>query len=221
MNDLAGTLAAAFPFWQQLSVADKDAVMQSCVERKYEKKEIVHRSQERCKGALLLLSGQLRVFIVSEEGREVTLFRIRAGESCVLSASCLLDAITFDVLIESTERTKALVIPAQLLHEIMEHNAYVGLYLYKTATERFSDVMWTMQQILFLGADRRVAHFLWEEAARQGQILTFTHEEIARYIGSAREVVTKTLNYLAEEGAVQLGRGKIKILNKEQLKNFL
>ena len=184
----------------------------------YGKGETVHRSEERCKGAMTVLKGQLRVYIVSEEGREVTLFRVREGEICVLSASCLMDAIVFDVIIEAVEETESLVIPVQCLHPLMEGNPYVGMELYRTAAERFSDVMWTMQQILFMGADRRVAAFLWDEYVRGGEEISMTHDEVARYIGSAREVVTKVLRYLSEEGAVALGRGKIRITDREKLR---
>ena len=150
----------------------------------------------------------------------MTLFRIREGETCVLSASCLLDAIAFDLMIEAVEDSRALVIPTPALRPVMEENPYVGLYMYRSATERFSDVMWTMQQILFMGIDQRVASFLWDEMLRQGTEIAMTHEEIARLIGSAREVVSKVLKYLAEEGIVELGRGKVRILAKEKLRNI-
>lgn len=138
----------------------------------------------------------------------------------MLSASCLLDAIAFDLMIEAVEDSRALVIPTPVLRPVMEENPYVGLYMYRSATERFSDVMWTMQQILFMGIDQRVASFLWDEMLHQGPEITMTHEEIARLIGSAREVVSKVLKYLSEEGIVELGRGKVRILAKEKLRNI-
>lgn len=139
-----------------------------------------------------------------------------------MSASCLLESIQFDILIEATEKAEAIVIPTNILHPIMEHNPYVGLYMYKQATERFSDVMWTIQQILFMSADKRVAIFLWDEIIHQKQLtLKITHEEIAKNIGSAREVVTKVLKYFSSEGVVSLGRGKVEISDKEKLKKYL
>lgn len=215
-------LSDAYPFWNRLSEKEKSEIIKGCVEVTYEKGMNVHRSEMECRGAILLLSGVLRVYIISEEGREVTLFRIHKGESCVLSASCLLESIQFDILIEATEKARAIVIPTNILHPIMEHNPYVGLYMYKQATERFSDVMWTMQQILFMSADKRVAIFLWDEIIHQKQLsLKITHEEIAKNIGSAREVVTKVLKYFSREGVVSLGRGKVEILDKEKLRKYL
>ncbi|MCI8409440.1 MAG: Crp/Fnr family transcriptional regulator [Lachnospiraceae bacterium] len=215
-------LSNAYPFWNRLSEKEKNEIIKECVEVTYEKGMNVYRSEMECRGAILLLSGVLRIYIISEEGREVTLFRIHKGENCVLSASCLLESIQFDILIEATEKAEAIVIPTHILHPIMEHNPYVGLYMYKQATERFSDVMWTMQQILFMSADKRVAIFLWDEIAHQKQLtLKITHEEIAKNIGSAREVVTKVLKYFSKEGVVSLGRGKVEILEKEKLRKYL
>lgn len=215
-------LSAAYPFWGRLSGEEREQILKSCVAVSYEKGSQIHRSDMGCKGAILVLSGLLRVYILSDEGREVTLFRIHAGESCVLSASCLLDSIQFDVLIEAAEESRTVVIPSGVLHPIMESNPYVGLYMYKQAAERFSDVMWMMQQILFMGVDRRVAIFLWDEMVRRDQpVLRMTHDEIARNIGSAREVVTRVLKYLSEEGAVALKRGRVEIVDKEKLKKYL
>ena len=152
----------------------------------------------------------------------MTLFRVRAGEVCVLSASCLMDTIAFDVMIEAMEETVVSVLPSVVLNQVMKKNPHVEPYLYKAATEKFSDVMWTMQQILFQKIDKRVAGFLWDEMSHTGnRTLSLTHEEVAKYIGSAREVVTRVLKYLAENEVISLGRGKIHIEDKEKLKSFL
>ena len=211
-----------FPFWQQLSDAEKELVEAAVYTEKYNKGMLMHRTADSCKGLMSVLTGQLRTYILSEEGREVTLFRVQQEEVCVLSASCLLDSITFDVLIEAAEDTEVMVLPAAVLNQIVQKNPYVELYLYKTATEKFSDVMWTMQQILFLKIDQRVAQFLWDEMVQKNSMtLSLTHDEIAKYIGSAREVVTKVLKYMSKESVVELKRGAVIILDKEKLRTFL
>ncbi len=213
---------SVFPFWENLMETERKTVESGIMPQTMKKGEILHRGCGECSGVVYVASGQLRTYIVSEEGREVTLYRLREGDICVLSASCLMDAIVFDVLIEAVEETELLVLPLPLLNGIMEKNPLVELFLYKTVTERFSDVMWTMQQILFMGADQRVAHFLWDEMVRTGEMtIRLTHEEIARFIGSAREVVTKVLKYFAEEGVVTLGRGRVEISDKEKLRRYL
>ncbi len=215
-------LAHTLPFWPELSPEEQDTLKRSVLPSTVPKGTVTHRADQECQGPLLLLSGQLRVYLLSEEGREVTLYRVRAGELCVMSSSCLMDAIVFDVLIEAMEDTQAVTIPSAILSPILQNHPRAELFLYKTASERFSDIMWTMQQILFMGADKRVAHFLWDEMAKTGDMtIRLTHEEVARFIGSAREVVTKVLKYFVEEGAVALSRGKIEIIDKAKLRSYL
>lgn len=173
-------------------------------------------------GVMLLLKGQIRAYILSEDGREVTLYRLFAWDLCVLSASCVLDAVAFDVQIEAVEDSRVILIPVSYYKTLMEKNAQVELYTYKISTERFSDVMWTLQQILFMRADQRLAVFVWDEISKsKTDTVTYTHDQIARYIGSAREVVSRVLKYFQQEGIVALSRGKIRILDKKKLRDCL
>ena len=219
-TNLDGLLADALPFWPQLTPEEQDLFRRTAVDANIPKGTITHRADQDCRGIMLVLSGQLRAYIVSEEGREVTLYRVQAGEVCVLSSSCLMYAIVFDVLIEAMEDTQVLTLPVNALAPLTQQKPEVELFLYKTASERFSDIMWTIQQILFMGMDRRTAIFLWDEYTRQGEVIPMTHDEVARYIGSAREVVTKVLKYFAQEGIVALRRGKITILDKNKLRQL-
>lgn len=214
-------LNTIFPFWSNLKESERLLIENSIQVGTYEKGMLIHRTENSCQGLMTVLSGQLRTYILSEEGREVTLFRVPSGEVCVLSASCLMDSITFDVVIEAIEDTEVMILPSRVLNQLMK-NPYVELYLYKAATEKFSDVMWTMQQILFLKIDQRIAQFLWDEILYKNTMtFSITHDEIAKYIGSAREVVTKVLKYMAQEKVVELKRGIITILDKEKLRKYL
>lgn len=219
-TQLEALFAQSLPFWPNLSPEEQALFRDTAVPATVPKGTITHRADQDCRGIMLVLSGQLRAYIVSEEGREVTLYRVQAGETCVLSSSCLMDAIVFDVLIEAMEDTQVLTLPAAALASLVQKRPEVELFLYKTASERFSDIMWTIQQILFMGMDRRTAIFLWDEYTRQGEVIPLTHDEVARYIGSAREVVTKVLKYFAQEGIVALRRGKITILDKNKLRQL-
>lgn len=216
------SLEKLFAFWNQLKENEKEMLEEAIQIEKYNKGMLVQDTSLTCKGLLAVLTGQMRIYILSNEGREVTLLRVKKGEVCVLSASCLMDSITFDVFIEATEDTELLVIPATVFHRVMEQNPYAELYLYKTTTEIFSEVMWTMQQILFLKIDQRVAQFLWDEMVHQNSMtLTITHDEIARYIGSAREVVTKVMRYFSQENVVESKRGTVIITDKAKLRRLL
>ena len=179
---------------------------------------MIHRSDGECRGVMAVLSGSLRVYCVSDEGREVTLYRVEKGDVCILSASCLMDSIVFDVLIEAVEETTVSLIPSAVLHKVELENPLVELYIYKNATEKFSEVLWTIQQVLFMKIDKRIALALHDERLRQkSNVLSVTHEDLAKQIGSVREVVSKTLKYMEEEGLVRLGRGKIEILDAGKL----
>lgn len=215
-------LATHFPNWEILNEKEKEEILTSCKRQSYNKGELVHQGGNTCKGLMFLESGQMRAYIVSEEGREVTLFRIRSGETCVLSASCLMEAIAFEILMDAMTDCVIWIVPSMVYERILKNHMELELSMYKAANERFSDVIWTLQQILFFGVDRRIVSLLWEEFMEQkSESIAITHEEIAKLIGSAREVVTRVLKYLAGEGIVALERGKVRILDKEAMKKYL
>ncbi|HIY09739.1 MAG TPA: Crp/Fnr family transcriptional regulator [Candidatus Anaerofilum excrementigallinarum] len=220
MEETSRLWAQALPFWQQLTEEEQTQLVQSCREQTVPRGDVTHRPRQGCRGLQLVCEGQLRVYILSEEGRQVTLYRVYAGQVCVMSSSCLLDSLVFDVFVEAVEDTRLLTLPSAALAPVLQRRPEAELYLYKTATHRFSEVMWRVQQILFLAADRRVAIFLWEEFQRTGPVLRLTQEEIARYIGSAREVVSKVLKYFVQEGMVTLERGQIALVDTEKLRRL-
>ena len=208
------TPATLFSFWKDLTMSQSTFLEQNLRTEVFSAGKLIHRSDGECRGVMAVLSGSLRVYCVSEEGREVTLYRVEAGDVCILSASCLMDSIVFDVLIEAVEETTVSLIPSAVLHKVELENPLVELYIYKNATEKFSEVLWTIQQVLFMKIDQRIALALHDERLRQkSNVLSITHEDLAKQIGSVREVVSKTLKYMEEEGLVRLGRGKIEILD--------
>ena len=148
------------PFWSSLTEQEQETLRRSAFVRHYEKGAFIHSSDTECLGMLFVLSGEIRAYLLSEEGREVTLFRLYPGELCVLSASCVISQITFDTQMTAGMDTEVLIIPANIIAAIKEKNLYVRCFLYELATKRFSDVMWAMQQIMFKGLDRRLAEFL-------------------------------------------------------------
>ena len=155
----------------------------SAVTRRYEKGALIHDGGSECLGMLLVLSGEIRTYILSDEGREVTLYRLYPDDLCVLSASCVISQITFDTQVCAQRETEVLIIPASIVAALREQNLLVRCFLYELATQRFSDVMWAMQQILFKSLDRRLATFLLAEAERTGSsTIRMTHEQIAQHI---------------------------------------
>ena len=203
-------LACAFPFWAQLTADEQEMLCRYTRPVHYRKGARVHSPLESCVGILLLRTGQLRAYLLSEDGRDVTLYRLFGGEVCILSASCVMDSVNVDLYIDAEEDTEALCISAGIFRRLMQQNVYVRCYAYQLTAERFSDTMWTMQQILFMSADRRLAIFLTDELAKTGgDEVRMTHDQMAKYMGSAREVVSRMLKYFAQEGWVRLYRGGV------------
>ena len=208
-------------FWEHLSQKEKERLVNGTSVVSYKKGTLVHGGNEDCIGIFLVRSGQFRTYLMSEDGREITLYRLYGGDVCILSASCVLEAITFDVYIDAEEDTEALLIDASVFRMLAEKNIYVQNFGYRITTGNFSDVMWAMQQILFMGADKRLAIFLIDETSKNGtDNVKMTHEQIARLMGSAREVVSRMLKYFEEENMVALSRGEVRITNRKKLRDL-
>ena len=206
-------------FWEHLSQKEKERLVNGTSVVSYKKGTLVHGGNEDCIGIFLVRSGQFRTYLMSEDGREITLYRLYGGDVCILSASCVLEAITFDVYIDAEEDTEALLIDASVFRMLAEKNIYVQNFGYRITTGNFSDVMWAMQQILFMGADKRLAIFLIDETSKNGtDTVKMTHEQIARLMGSAREVVSRMLKYFEEENMVTLSRGEVRISDRKKLR---
>ncbi|MDD4716096.1 MAG: Crp/Fnr family transcriptional regulator [Oscillospiraceae bacterium] len=220
-NENRRILSRHFAVWDKLSEKEQDQLVQYSSLVRYAKGAHIHNAEEHCIGVILVKRGVLRIYMLSEEGKEITLYRLYANDVCSLSASCVLDGITFDVDIDAEEDSEVLLIGASVFADLIQQNGAIESYIYKLATERFSDVMWAMQQILFMSFDKRLAIFLFDELSKsRDNVIRMTHEQIARYMGSAREVVTRMLKYFANEGIVELSRGSIKIMDKEKLRGI-
>lgn len=206
-----------FPFWNEISKSDRDFICRNSFALTYPKGTNINDGDE-CSGVIFVCSGSLRLYMMSEDGKEITLYRLHKGDMCMLSASCVLKTITFDVFVDAEENSECYVISGSAFAEVSDRNPQIRIFALETAVSRFSDVMWVMQQILFMSMDKRLAIFLSDESARiNSDTITLTHEQIARYIGSAREVVSRMLKYFASEGIVEVSRKGIKILDKNRL----
>ena len=219
-QQLKALFDTTFPFWSQMSQAHKETFLRSSYHVHFEKGTNVHDGNE-CTGVILVKSGSLRIYLISEEGKEITLYRLFAGDMCMLSASCVLSSITFDVFVDAEEDSKCVVVGGCAYADVAERVPEVKIFTLETTVGRFSDVMWVMQQILFMSMDKRLAIFLTDEASKnKSDVIALTHEQIAKYMGSAREVVSRMLKYFANEGIVEVSRKGIKILDKKRLRDL-
>ena len=207
-----------FPVWAQLTPQQQKILTQSAIRRSIPKGTTLHSGSTECTGLLLVCSGQLRAFILSDEGREITLYRLFERDICLFSASCMLRSMQFEIMIAAEKDTELFIIPADVYQSVAQQSAPAANFTTEIMAGRFSEVMWLMEQIMWKSFDRRLARFLLDESALEGTaVLHLTHETIANHLGTAREVVTRMLRYFQSEGLVRLSRGSLQITNKSGL----
>lgn len=210
------------PVWNKLEENQQRILSESAFERKYLKGDILHNGNYECQGLFCVRSGQIRAFIVSSEGREITLYRLFERDICLFSASCIINSIQFSVIISAEKDSEVTVIPSDVYKEIMKTSAPLANYTNEILASRFSEVMWLIDQIMWKSFDKRLAAFLKEESVIENSLsLRITHETIGNHLGSPREVVTRMLKYFASEGIVKLSRGVINIIDPPSLDSFL
>jgi len=214
-------LAELLPVWKQLTSAQQETLERVVVNKKIPRGTMVHNGDNDCMGMILVQSGQLRAYSLSEEGREVTLYRLFDRDVCLFSASCVMRSIQFAVFIAAEKDSQVLVIPPWIYKEIVEESAPFANFANEIMATRFSDVMWRMEQIMWKSMDKRLAAFLLEEANLEGtDTLSITHETIANHLGTAREVVTRMLRYFQSEEMVKLTRGTIELTDRKALNDL-
>ena len=214
-------LSTCFPIWDKLTPGQQTKLSAGTNFRKAKKGTIIHSGSMECTGLLAVQSGQLRAYIISPEGREITLYRLFDMDICLFSASCMMNSIQFEIVVEAEKDTNLWIVPADAYKEVMEESAAVANYTNEIMASRFSDVMWLIEQIMWKSMDKRLAAFLLEEAAIENTAqLKLTHETIAGHLGTHREVITRMLRYFQGEGMVKLSRGTIEILDEKRLEDL-
>ena len=209
-----------FPFWSVLAEADKQLLCENTAEKHFARSQPVHDNMG-CTGLFIVRTGRSRLYMLSEDGKEITLYRLSPGDICMLSASCVLQSVTFDVYVDAEEASDCYHISAAAFGDVSNRYLEVKNYALETAVSRFSDVMWIMQQIVFMSMDKRLAIFLLEETQANGtDSVNMTHETIARHLGTAREVITRMLKHLAADGVIEVTRKGILIADKKKLRSI-
>ena len=213
------SIAQFFPVFSQLTPQQQKMVLDYTAIRTVPAGTVVHNGAVECTGFLLVRSGQLRAYTLSEEGREVTIYRLFDHDCCLFSAACIMSSLQFEVIIETEKDSEIFIIPPSVYQKLMNESLPVSKYTNDLMASRFSEVMWLMEQIMWKSFDKRLAAFLVEESGIEGTtLLKVTHEKIANHMGTAREVVTRMLRYFQGEGLVKLSRGTIEITDAPGLR---
>lgn len=201
-----------FPVIRKLTKEQQKRIQEAVTEKSVEKGTVLHDGAADCTGLLVVQSGMIRAYILSEEGREITLYRLFERDVCLFSASCMMSGIQFEVTIEAEKDTRVWVIPTKVWKQLNEESAVLANYTNELMADRFTNVMWLIEQIMWKSFDKRLAEFLLEEVSVEGtSLLKITHEVIGNHLGTAREVVTRMLRYFQSEGMVKLSRGMVEI----------
>ena len=215
------SIAQFFPVFSQLTPQQQQMVLDYTAIRTVPAGTVVHNGAVECTGFLLVRSGQLRAYTLSEEGREVTIYRLFDHDCCLFSAACIMSSLQFEVIIETEKDSEIFIIPPSVYQKLMNESLPVSKYTNDLMASRFSEVMWLMEQIMWKSFDKRLAAFLVEESSIEGtKLLKITHEKIANHMGTAREVVTRMLRYFQGEGLVKLARGTIEITDEPGLRDL-
>lgn len=210
-----------FPFWKTLTPDQQARMTASARAYTAKKGEVLHRGQTDCLGLVCVQSGVLRAYTISDEGREITLYRLYQRDVCLFSASCAMRAVDFDIFIEADQESLLWIIPPEVYRQLMEQSAPAANFTNELMAGHFSDVMWLLDQVLNKKLDARLAAFLLEAADRENSdFLSLTHEAVAGELGSAREVISRMMKYLQSEGMVAVSRGCVQLVDRAALEQL-
>ncbi len=197
-------LSQTLKFWNELTQNQKSMITNTSNSIPFKKGDNLYRGESQCLGLILVKSGQLRAYITSEDGKQITLYRLLSLDTCILSASCMIKSINFNINLEIEKDSNIIIIPTEIFNQISEQNSSVKSFMLELMSSRFSDVMWVLDQFVFGSVGKRLAGFLLEHAnLEQSNKLKMTHEFIANDLGTAREVITRLLNHFSDDKIIK------------------
>lgn len=177
---------------------------------------LVFDENQPCLGFPLILTGSIRVIKAAASGRELQLYRVQPGESCILTSSCLLGHTRYQARGIVAEDLEMMVLPATKFHQLLAQNAAFRSYVFSLFADRLTDLMVLVSAVAFQKLDQRLAALLISKP----NPLHSTHQALADELGSAREIVSRLLKNFAEQGWVQLGREHITLTNRAALQRY-
>ncbi|MCW8891157.1 MAG: Crp/Fnr family transcriptional regulator [Sedimenticola sp.] len=177
---------------------------------------ICHEGNE-CSHLAIVLEGTARIYKLGENGKEITLYRIGQGESCILTASCILSEIPFPAFAVCETDIEAAIIPAAAVQQWLSESALWRDYIFSLVASRLSNIIHVVEDVVFRKMDRRIAGYLCSRATESGALITTTHQVIASELGTSREVVSRILKDFEQEKLIKVTRGAIQLLDVDSL----
>ena len=206
-------LEVAFPFIQELSIEYKDQLLSQCRYSTILAETFVMNESIRCSGVTLIVNGLIRIFKLSEEGREVTLYRIGRGETCVLTLACLLGSnnVPYPVSAVAEHDTLMVIVPVDVFHQLFQNCEPVRQFVFSAMAAKFYSILGLIEDITFKRTNERLMDLLISKTGGGTYPLYATHESIASELGTAREVVSRLLKEFERDGILQMQRGKVSL----------
>ena len=174
---------------------------------------------DHAKAIALLVSGIVRVYIIGETGREITLYRFGSGESCILTANAILNEQDFPAIANVEKDARAVMIPEDSFRDWVRRYDLWRDFVFDLLSKRLLSMMAVVDEVVFRRMDRRIASFLLHKARGQNPV-SITHQEIASELGSSREVVSRLIEGFQSEGMVRSGRNSIEIVDFASLESL-
>jgi CRP/FNR family transcriptional regulator len=211
-------LVETFPFFSTLPARSRDTILSHAVSKRLSHKQMLASGGAECAFLPFVLEGTLRIYKASEAGREITLYRIERGESCILSATCILNGGGFPAIAEAEGDTEVVLLPARLFARLVEDNAQWRRFIFDLYAKRLVNVLTLVDEVAFHHMDSRLAAYLVRQAGQRQKVVTTTHGEIAAELGTSREVVTRILSDFEGDGLIATSRGRIRIRRPDALR---
>ena len=216
-TDTLNRIFQVFPLLKDSEKIIQQELLEHTINMRMPKGEIVFIEGDECKHIALLLSGRVRVYKAAENGREITLYRLGPGESCVLTASCIFSQNSFPAVALIEEDIEAVMIPSIIFREWVNKYEIWRTYIFNLLANRLTAVITTLEEVAFRKMDVRIAEFLLRKSGTDNHDITITHQDIAMELGTSREVISRILKNFESEKLISLKRGTITINNSELL----
>lgn len=203
-------LSEKYKFANKMSSANLDILERSTIYKTIKKGTIISGDGRRCSGIPFVLNGNLRLFRISESGREMTLYSIKPGQVCIMAAICVMGHIDYDFTIQAQNECDVAVVSPDVFRKLMDSSEPFKSYIFQMMANRLLTSINKIESVNFISVQQRIKSYLMQHADDEGRV-NVTHEEIAIDLGSSREVISRNLKKLASEGDIQQKRGSIKI----------
>lgn len=207
-------------FWNKLTDNEKSMIQTNSSVLKFHKGEIVDTIKYN--GFYIVKSGLLNVFTITNNEKEISLFKLREYDLCLFSSKCLLNKFDYEILIEADKDSEIYFIPNNIFESLMNSSLEINKYVNDLLIMRFSDSIWIIDQIINNKLLNRICAYLWNIYEIENKtIIHITHDKIAKDLNTKREVITRVLNYMSQEEMIKINRGVIEIVDIDKIKLYI